>query len=217
MLGGVNTDHDLTGKGKLKALYLELSWTLPLASLLLTDFNLYPFIAINYKGEYNRSQWVYKYFSWIIKPKCGLGDPHTCNSFQKWGWFCESFFNFTPSKRVVKGSCWVLGAFGNWALQKVCVDEAICRAGVQHWKSSLHCVAEAGIWGSCSYCRSRVLKKPSMLQKLDIDCRNLTGKHIEPKKQNVYFLPWLSNVLYWQFSMMSASKRKYSNLFLHSR
>lgn len=49
--------HDPTGKGLLRALYAELSWLLPLASLSLVYFSQYSFAVINCNHEYSSCQW----------------------------------------------------------------------------------------------------------------------------------------------------------------
>lgn len=169
---------------------------------------LYPFIVINY----SKLLWVLlvNYQTW----KWSWRSPNL--QFKKWGWFCDLFSNFTPSRRGDKGSCWLLGAVGNWALQRVGVDEAIYSTGVRHWRSSLPRAAEAGIWGSCSCCRSQVLEKPSALRKLDIYYRSLIST-LNQKAKPLFPAMSLQCPLLTKFSIMPASKRKYSNLFLHSR
>lgn len=120
-------------------------------------------IVINYKGEYNRSQWVYKYFSWIIKPKCGLGDPHTCNSFQKWGGFVNHSLTLHYPRELSReaAGCWMplatehcrrwllmrpsveqecsTGKAPCTVLQKLGYGEAAAIAGARFWRSHLCC------------------------------------------------------------------------------
>lgn len=56
LLGGVNALPGSSGKGQRGVLHLGISRTLSLAHLVFRDFYLYPLAEINYRGEYNLSE-----------------------------------------------------------------------------------------------------------------------------------------------------------------
>lgn len=73
---------------------------LPTESLPIADFNLYPFLVINYDHKDNSYQWVPWVFLMVCQNCGNLGDLNTCNWFQKWGWSC-GMLNLTNIKVII--------------------------------------------------------------------------------------------------------------------